>query len=341
MLHVARVSSFPAGPTDSEDTYQSLVTDRMSSQDLIVGIIFLLQTTIGLMGNFSLLVHFIHFYFSKCRLKSIDLILMHLTIANFLAILCKGVPKTMAALGWKDFLSDLGCRLLLYVHRVGRGVSFSSVSLLSVFQAITISTRSSVWAELKVKVLRCLGFSIFLCWILHMLVNIIFPMYVTGPWKNKSISSYKDYGYCSSVRNDKTADSLLAALLMFSDVVPLGLMTWASGSMVFILYRHKQRVQHLHRNNVSPRSSPETRATQTILVLVSTFVTLYTLSSTFQLLISALHDPSWWVLHTDALIGACFATVSPFILMSRDSSVSRFCFAWIRKTKSSSLIRNT
>ncbi|KAF6079901.1 vomeronasal 1 receptor 1 [Phyllostomus discolor] len=42
----------------------------------------------------------------------------------------------------------------------------------------------------------------------------------------------------------------------------------SSGSMVFILYRHKQRVQHIHRTHLFSPSAPEARATKTILLLI-------------------------------------------------------------------------
>ncbi|KAF5917030.1 hypothetical protein HPG69_013954 [Diceros bicornis minor] len=150
---------------------------------------------------------------------------------------------------------------------VGRGVSLGTTCLLSVVQAFTISPRNSRWGELKVQVLKCTGPCIILCWILYMLVNIIFPLYVTSKWNNKTITKEKDLGYCYGMWTNKSTQSLLAAVLTAPDVVCLGLMLWASISVVFTLYRHKQRVQYIHRNNISPRSSPETRAMQSTLVL--------------------------------------------------------------------------
>ncbi|XP_003406455.1 vomeronasal type-1 receptor 4-like [Loxodonta africana] len=313
----------------------------MSSRDLMFGMIFLLETTVGVLGNFSLLFQYIFLYFIRCRLRSIDLILKHLTVANSLSVLCKGIPKTMAGFGWKNFLNDVGCKFVLYVHRVGRGVSFGSTCLLSIFQAITISPRNSRWAELQVKAPKYMGFSIFLCWTLHMLLNTNFLKEVTSNWSNKTTTNKKDYGYCSSVGHDQTTGLLHSLWIALPDVVTLGLMLWFSGSMVFILYKHKQRVQHIHRNNICPRASAETRATQTILVLVSTFVSFYILSSIFQVFIAVFYQPTWWILHMDALISMCFPTVSPLILMRYDSILSRFCFAVIKKTKSPHLIRNT
>ncbi|XP_042826192.1 vomeronasal type-1 receptor 4-like isoform X4 [Panthera tigris] len=150
---------------------------------------------------------------------------------------------------------------------VGRGVSIGSISILSVYQAITISPGNSRWAELKVKAPKYIFPSIFLCWVLQMLVNIIFPMYLTSTLSDKNITNKKHFGYCSSVRHDKASDSLYGLLLSFPDVLCLGLMLWASSSMVFLLYRHKKQVQHIRRTNASSASSPESRATKTILLL--------------------------------------------------------------------------
>ncbi|KAM9226233.1 vomeronasal type-1 receptor 4-like, partial [Dugong dugon] len=306
----------------SEDKYQSPGTERTSSRDLTVGMIFLLQTTLGILGNFSLLYHYLFLCFTGCRLRSTDLILRHLIIANTL-VLSKGIPQTILAFGWKDFLKDFGCKPVFYVHRVGRGESIGSICLLSVFQAITINPRNARWAEFKVKAPKYIGLSSVLCWILYMLVYIIVPIYVTGNWSNTVITKKKDFGYCSSAVYDKTTCLLYAALFSFPDIVCLGLMSWASGFMVFILYRHKQRVQHIHRNNLSPRSSPESRATQTILVLVSTVVPSYTLSSISDTCVILFNNLSLWLTKISPLFVACFPTVSPFVLLSCDYSVSR------------------
>ncbi|XP_006903021.1 PREDICTED: uncharacterized protein LOC102869331 [Elephantulus edwardii] len=196
----------------------------MATKNFPLEFFFILQTTIG------------------CQLRYTSLIIRHVTVANFMVILSKAIPQTLSFFGFNNFLNDFGCKILSYVHRVGRGVSIGSTCLLSVFQAVTISPGNS------------------------------------SQWANNTITEDKKNIYCSSVHRDKIVGSLFAALTAFPDAVCLALMLCSSGSMVFILYRHKKRVQHIHRN-VSPRASPETRATQTVIVLVSTFVSFYTLST--------------------------------------------------------------
>eukprot|EP00069_Balaena_mysticetus_P011847 bmy_21469T0 len=59
----------------------------------------------------------------------------------------------------------------------------------------------------------------------------------------------------------------------------IGLMIWSSGSMVFLLHRYHQRVQYIHTPTDYHKWPPDSRATQTILMLVVTFVIFYVLDS--------------------------------------------------------------
>ncbi|KAM5133515.1 vomeronasal type-1 receptor 4-like [Callospermophilus lateralis] len=302
----------------------------MASGDLTLGMVFLTQTVVGILGNSCLLSSSLCLYCSGCRLRCTDLIIRHLTVANSLFLLFRGVPQTMAVLGFRHFFSDLGCKLVFYVHRVGRGMSFSSTCLLSVFQAITISPRDSRWAELQVKAPRYTGTSVFLCWILNLLVNIIFPMHMTVNRGDINMTQRKEFEYCSASGYEESVHTVNVVLLSFPDVLCLGIMPWASGYMVFILYRHKQRFQHLHSKSPASRSSPESRATVTILVLASTFVSLYMLSCSFQVCLGVSGNPSQLLEHLCALTNIAFSALSPFVLMRGDSKVSRLCFTWSR-----------
>uniref|UniRef100_A0AC11DF48 Uncharacterized protein n=2 Tax=Ovis aries TaxID=9940 RepID=A0AC11DF48_SHEEP len=203
-----------------------------------------------------------------------------------------------------------------------------------------ISPWNSRCAALKVKTPKYIVPSIFLHWILQMLVNFIFPLHINGKWNDKNNANKKDFGYCSSIHPDKIQQSLSAALLSLPGVLCLGFMLWASSFMVFILYRHKHRVQHIRRTDSPTKFSPETRATKTILLLVSTFVYFYNLSSIFQLMMALFDYPSWFLVNITVILALYVPTVSPFLLMSCDYNVHRLYFAWIRNTKSPTIMRN-
>lgn len=177
-----------------------MLDDRIASKDLIIGIIFLSRTTVGIVGNFCHLYHYLFLYHTECRVRSIYLILKHLTISNSLVILSKGVPQTVAASGSNHFFSKFGCRLLLYVQRVSRGVSISTTCLLSVFQTIMISPMNACWKDLQAKAPEYVGFSISLCWLMHVFVNLIFHVYllhVSGKWSMRNITNEEIYGAVS------------------------------------------------------------------------------------------------------------------------------------------------
>ncbi|KAF5917034.1 hypothetical protein HPG69_013958 [Diceros bicornis minor] len=159
----------------------------MAGVDLKFEMIFLVH-----IFNCSLLYHYI-----KSRLRPMDLILRHLTIANLLVILSRGIPGTMAPLG-EDISSTV-----LDANLMAMGLTIGITCLLSVFQAITRSSRNSGRAELKVKVTNYVVLSSILCWILHMLVNFIFPMLVTGKRSKKSHKE-KDFEYRSTLLMTKS-----------------------------------------------------------------------------------------------------------------------------------------
>ncbi|KAM5236264.1 vomeronasal type-1 receptor 4-like [Ctenodactylus gundi] len=295
-----------------------------------IAMVNLFQTLIGTLGNFCLLYHYNVLYFIKCRLKFTDMIRWHLVVANSLAILSRGIPETMAAFGLKGFLSNLGCKLIFYLHRVGRGVSISTTCLLSVFQVITVSASSSRWVGLKAKALNYTGVLNILCWILHMLVNTIVLLYMTDKQSHENVTYKKQFGSCSSVTHQRSTKIFHAILLSLPDVVCVGLMLWASSSMVLILYKHRQRMRHICRTNFTPRSSPETRATKTILLLVTTFVSFYTLSSIFQAFFVFNDNPDWVLAHVGVIITGCYPIVSPFVLMGQGTGISSLCFSQVR-----------
>ncbi|XP_005412795.1 PREDICTED: vomeronasal type-1 receptor 4-like [Chinchilla lanigera] len=302
----------------------------MSFRDLAIAVMSFSQTTVGILGNFSLLYYYLVLGQNRCTLKSTHLILRHLIIANSMIILSKSLPQTMTAFGLKHFLNDFGCKILLYFQRVGRGVSIGTTCLLSIFQTIMISPMNSCWMDLKVKAPRYVGFSTAFCWILYMVVNLIFPMYVYGKWNSQNMTKKRDLGYCSTVGGDKIVDSLYTVLFVFPEVLFSVLIIWGSSSMVFILYRHKQRAQHIHSSNVSLKSSPESRATHSILVLLCTFVMFFFLSSILNVCVALFYNPSWWLVNISALLSVSFPTVSPFVLMNRASTVPRFCLGNIK-----------
>ncbi|XP_038196836.1 vomeronasal type-1 receptor 4-like [Arvicola amphibius] len=295
-----------------------------------IRITFLSQTTTGILGNFFLMFYYVVLYYRACTLKPTDLILTNLMSANAIIILSSGVPHTLAAFGLKQFVSDFGCWFLLYIQSFGRSVSIGTTCLLSVFQAVTIRSRESCWKYNKIKAINHIGFFISLLWVFYMLIH--FAIFLSSFIKlnSKNVTRKRDYGYCSNVGPEEINDSLYAVLVVCPEVFLSVLMAWSSVSMIAILYRHKQRVQHIHSTHGSIRTSPESRATQNILILVSTFLVSYTLSSILRGCFALLHNHNWWLVNMTRLTSLCFPSFGPIVLMNHYSIVFRLSFKWIR-----------
>ncbi|KAM5236419.1 LOW QUALITY PROTEIN: vomeronasal type-1 receptor 4-like [Ctenodactylus gundi] len=140
------------------------------------------------MGNLLLFVVYLYtFLFQPHLKKTIDSIFMHSILANLLTITFTLLPFIMLFLGVQYFLDDIGCKAVVFAYRVTQGLCISTASLLSTFQAITISPSSSKWAWLKSKCSKWILPSIFFFWIINMLFYI--PIIQSTPQESHSLSS--------------------------------------------------------------------------------------------------------------------------------------------------------
>lgn len=282
------------------------------------GVVLSLQSILGILGNFSLLLYYLLLYYNEGTLKTIDLILTYIFTANSLIILSKGMLQITGAFEWNQFLNEVRCKVTLCVLRLGRSMSITTTCLLSVFQAITISHRNYCWKDIMVKNPRFMDYSIFLCWILHIMVNMIFLVYPSTRRNSKNMTQKRSFEFCSySPGHETIIESLYVAFWVLPEALFSLFLVSSSSFMIVILYGHKKCVQHIHSSHSSPRTSLESRATQNILVLVCTFLAFYSLFSVLQGCISLSHNPSWWLVN---IISMCFPTLGPFV-MNHDTTV--------------------
>nr|AEF00913.1 vomeronasal type 1 receptor L1 [Mus musculus domesticus]AEF00915.1 vomeronasal type 1 receptor L1 [Mus musculus domesticus] len=296
----------------------------MTSRDLTLGIFFLSQIVLGMLGNSALLCCFIIADFTGVRTRPIDLIVKHLTWANIMVVLCKGIPQTMTVFGHTYFLDDITCKLVFYLHRVCRGFSLGCTCLLSVFQAITISLNNSKSAQFKARAPKIISSSLVLCWSLCLLVNTFMILTVTDMKDKRNLTEFRQLVYCSAVKNFKHIHTVYAIILAFSDAICLGLMVCTSGSMVLFLVKHKQKVQYIHRS-LATKSFNETKATQSICMLVSSFVVLYGTSFILMMYFSFQDGTDTWLVSVNVAMSACFPALCPFLLTRNYTRVFKLC----------------
>ncbi|XP_027714985.1 vomeronasal type-1 receptor 1 [Vombatus ursinus] len=300
----------------------------MFLHDTVLGIIFLSQTAVGVLGNSIFLWFYTFILFTNHRWKPMDPILTQLTFTNTIVLLSQGCPLAILYFRRGYFLGITACKIVFYLQRVSRGLSVCTTCLLNTFQAVTISPNNSRLAKLKVRLLKFTLPSCFLCWIINMILEINVPIYISESRSRNSTHTsgiHLLYCYWEKIFMD------IIILPSLRDILCVGCMVCTSGYMVFLLYRHHQRVKHIHSTSLSSKTSPEMKATQTILLLVSIFVSTYGISCGFILhKVYMIHSGTWMMI-VNTFIVSCFPASSPFLLIHREIQIPRSCGAsWWR-----------
>ncbi|XP_002695238.3 vomeronasal type-1 receptor 4 [Bos taurus] len=293
----------------------------MFSSDAILGFFFISLICIGLMGNLVLFILYIDTFLTQsCLKKPIDVIFIHLTLVNVLTILFKLIPDVMPSFGERYFLDDVGCKTTLYIYRVTRGLSICTTAFLSVFQAITINPLNSKWAWLRSKLSMCIYPSFLFFWVINLLIyiHIIETVRARNNFTTAGLGYYTIYCQSNQLQHHYSMAFLNAMVLR--DLLFVILMMWSSVYMVTLLYKHRQRVQHIHSLSLSLQSSPEIKATHTILLLVGCFVFFYCLNNfmAFYLLYLPTKKPE--MERITGIISSCYPSLCPFVLMKNKIS---------------------
>ncbi|XP_041488837.1 vomeronasal type-1 receptor 4-like [Microtus oregoni] len=279
---------------------------------------FLFMTVFGTLGNISVSVNYMCSWWGGPEKKPIHLILLHLAFTNIIILLAKRLSKTMADFGLRNFLDDIGCKILIYLSRVARGVSICTSSLLTVVQAIIISPRASGWWRLRPQsawhILPLFSFF----WILNALIGMDLIHSITSI--NLNISQLKNsYSYCHFML-ERQKKWIVLLLMVLRDAMFQGAMGGASGYMVLLLHKHHQHVLHLQNPKLLYRTPPELRAAQSVLLLMLCFVFFYCTDFVVSLFLSlSLVDNSLMV-NIQEFMTLGYATFSPLVLIHRTSA---------------------
>ncbi|NP_001240541.1 vomeronasal 1 receptor ornAnaV1R3220 isoform X1 [Ornithorhynchus anatinus] len=290
----------------------------MDASEISFRIIMLLQICIGVSVNGFLLLFYISIASARHKLSSSDLINAHLTLSNSIILLTGGIPDALSIWGLRNFLDDIACKILIYLYRVSRGLAICTTCLLSVFQAVTISPTTSLWAGLKAKLPKCILPSCFILWIFNLLIDVSAPISLTGPRNRSSVQIIFDLKYCSIVPVSTETTILNVAVLATWDMLFVGLMSVSSGYMVLALHRHHRQVQYLHKPSQSQSAMPEVRAAKRVIALVTLYVLLYGRQSIMLSVLLNMKENSPQLVTSHMVLSFTFSAVSPFLLIHND-----------------------
>ncbi|XP_076692505.1 vomeronasal type-1 receptor 45-like [Callospermophilus lateralis] len=112
----------------------------------------------------------------------------------------------------------------------------------------------------------------------------------------------------------------LSTLIAFSEASLRGIISISNGYMVGLLCRHKRQSRRLHSTSLPPVSSPELRATQTILLLLSCFMVMSILDSIVSYgRITLKHHAIFYCIQI--LLAHSYASFSPLVFISTEKSI--------------------
>nr|XP_021485083.1 vomeronasal type-1 receptor 54-like [Meriones unguiculatus] len=276
------------------------------------------EAGIGLSGKSILLLFQVLKFIRGQRPRLTDLPISLLALIHILMLLVMSLVASDIFIPGKRW-SDSTCKSVMFFHRFFRSLSLCATSLLSILQAITLSLRNSCVAKFKQKspyhMLGCLLFlSIFYSSISSPLITkITVTPNLTSPGFTYITQS------CCLAPMRYSLWQTFHTLLVLRDVIFVGLMAISSAHVVTFLCRHKEQSQFLHSTKQSLKSSPEHRAKQTILCLMSFFVVMYTLNSILSYFLYPSNDPIFHFIVF--LVGHSYASVSPFLILSTEKHV--------------------
>ncbi|XP_055473449.1 vomeronasal type-1 receptor 54-like [Psammomys obesus] len=276
------------------------------------------EAAIGLSGNnFLLLFQVLKFILGQ-RTRLTDLPISLLALIHILMLVVMSLVASDIFMPGKRW-SDSTCKTVIFLYRFFRSLSLCATSLLSILQAITLSPRNSCLGKFKhISPYHMLG-CLFVLSIFYTSLSSPLIAYVTATPNLTSPGFTYITQYCCLLPMHYSFWHTFYILFTLRDVIFVGLMAISSTYMVTFLYRHKKQSQFLHSTNHSPTSSPEHRATQTILCLMSFFVVMYTLDSVISYFLYPSKDPIFYFI----VIFLChnYATVSPFLVLSTEKQI--------------------
>ncbi|XP_076691283.1 vomeronasal type-1 receptor 48-like [Callospermophilus lateralis] len=267
-------------------------------------------------------------YITGHRPKPIDLPIGLLVLIHLVILLINGFIAADIFTPQSGRWDDLTSKLLIYLYRLMRGLSICATCLLSVLQAIIFSPKSSCLAKFKHKS-SChnLCFLLFL-WVIyssfssHLFISIA----ATPNWTSNNFMYITES--CSFIPMTFFLRDSLSTLLTFREISFIGIMTISNVYMVALLCWHKRQSRCLHSTSLPPVSSPELRATQTILLLMSCFVVMSILDSIVSYArITLKDDPIFYCIQI--LVTHSYASFSPLVFICTEKCIiSIFRYMW-------------
>ncbi|XP_034367947.1 vomeronasal type-1 receptor 53-like [Arvicanthis niloticus] len=277
---------------------------------------------VGISANSIFIFAHLCMLLGENRPKLINFYIAFLSLTQLMLLITMGliaVDMFMSGGRW----DSTTCQSLIYFHRLLRGLTLCATCLLNVLWTITLSSRSSCLTKFKQKSPHHIsGVFLSFCVLYMSFSSHFFISIIASPNLTSDNFMYVTQS-CSLLPLSYFRKSMFTTPMAIREAFLIGLMALSSGYMVALLWRHKKQTQHLHSTSLSSKTSPEQRASRTIMLLMSFFVVLYILDSViFHSRMKFKDGPILYCVQI--IVSHSYATVSPFVFICTEKHIIMF-----------------
>ncbi|XP_032761167.1 vomeronasal type-1 receptor 96-like [Rattus rattus] len=293
--------------------------DNILPSDTNIKITLFSELSVGILANSVLLFAHLCMFFEENRSKPIDLYIAFLSLTQLMLLVTMGLIAADMFM-FQGIWDSTTCRSLIYFHRLLRGFNLCAACLLHVLWTITLSPRSFCLTKFKHKSPHHISGAFFSLCVLYMSFSShLFVLIIATPNLTKDHFTQ----FCSHLPMSYSRTTMFSLLIVTREAFLISLMALSSGYMVTLLWRHKKQVQHLHSTSLSSKSSPQQRATRTILLLMSFFVVFYILDTVIFQSRTKFKDGS--ILYSvQIIVSHSYATINPFVFIFSEKRIIKF-----------------
>ncbi|XP_040278122.1 olfactory receptor class A-like protein 1 [Bufo bufo] len=284
---------------------------------------FLFLIVVGVPGNVFILIQFICLKIIEKKLLPANIMLVVLALANLLVLFSRVLPQSLEALGLSNLLNDNECMLIIYTYRVSRAMCIAITSLLSCHQCILIAPNSKMWSFLKQNVSQNMSIIIFSVWLI---ILIMYPYsmsiarakgnFTTSPFTLHVVFCNIDFlNYFSYILN--------GAFMASRDFLFVGLMTLASGYIVYLLINHEKTVREIRSSSRKKGKSVEYKASRAVILLVALYVVLFGLDNSMWIYTLTMSNVSPDMNDVRIMLACSYSALSPLVIIATNQKLQQ------------------
>ncbi|XP_035244814.1 olfactory receptor class A-like protein 1 [Anguilla anguilla] len=279
---------------------------------------FIVLGVVGIPSNLAALLLFCRLFLTQGHMPHNEFILSQLVFSNLMVTVCRGIPQALTALGFEELFSNGACKIIIFIYRVSRAMSITITSLLSSYQCVVIAPSTPGWILLKRWLPGHLPHAIVFLYGLNMIIYPTALLYTEAFPANSTIPDFTlNLQFCIVVFPGPMSFLVNGVVYIVRDFAFVGLMAAAAVYVILVLHRHRRQVQGLQG---AGRKTEE--ATRSVLLLVSTYVTLFTMANLlwfYSLFVSRVHPA---INDTRVFLSSCYSAISPVIILATNRKLA-------------------